>query len=60
MENTTAMRVTFFVKMFKFESRFEKSKEILGICFFPEIIASEDVAINSLLRREYLSSAINV
>ena len=48
-KNTLATRVIFFSRMFKIEIRFPKWKKILGKYFsVSEIIASEDVAINSL------------
>ena len=39
--------------MFKIESIFPKSKKIKKKYFVSAILASEDVAINSQLRREY-------
>ena len=47
-KSTSAMRVIFLLKMFKNDSKFQKCKKEFGKNFFSEIIASEDVAINSL------------
>ena len=46
-KNTSAMRVSFFLKMFKIGSKFRKcKKKIAKIFFVSEIKASESVAIN--------------
>ena len=51
-ENTSAMRVTFFLKMFRIESKFrkfkKKRKKKRDRIFNSEIIGSENVAINCL------------
>ena len=48
-KNTSAMKVIYFLEMFKIQSRFPKGKEISGKYFFPsEIIVTEDVRINCL------------
>ena len=50
-KNTSAMRLIYFLKMFKIEPRFWKCKEISGNNFFvSEIIATEDVAVNCLYK----------
>ena len=50
-KNTSAMRLIYFLKMFKIEPRFRKCKEISGNNFFvSEIIATEDVAVNCLYK----------
>ena len=53
-KNTSAMRVIFFLKMLKLESKIRK-KKTAKIFFVSEINASVNVARNSLfLRREIL------
>ena len=49
-ENTSAMRVIFFLKIFKMESKFRKckKKKMEKKFFNSEIIASENVATNCL------------
>ena len=55
------MRVNFFVKMFKIESRFPKcKKKKTGKIFFWESGIWRCCNKLSLLRNEYLSSAVNV
>ena len=55
------MRVIFFVTMFKIESKFQKWRKKLGklFCFWDNYIW-KCCNTFSLLRREYLSSAVNV
>ena len=49
VQNTSAMKVIFFLKMFKIESIFTKCKRKIKKRFFvSEIIASENVATNFL------------
>ena len=51
--NTSAMRVIFFPKMFKIESKSRKcKKKIQNILFISEIKASQNVAINCLFQEE--------
>ena len=50
-KNTSAMIVTFLLEILKIEFKFrncKKKKKIVKKFFFSEIIASENVAINSL------------
>ena len=48
-KNTSAMRVIYFLKIFKIQSTFEKCREIWRkYLFVSGIIATEDVAINYL------------
>ena len=48
-KNTSNIRVIFFLKMFKIESKFRKCKKKIGKMFFvANVIASENVAINCL------------
>ena len=51
--NTSAMRVTFFLKIFKIECRFQKCREKNEKkSFVCEIIVSELVALNRLYKKE--------
>ena len=47
-KNTSAMRVAFFLKMFKIESKYLKSKKkkIKNIFFVSDIIPSQNIAIS--------------
>ena len=54
-KNTSAMRVSFFPKMFKVESRFRKRTKKLRKGFSSEIIASEYVAITRFYQEERTS-----
>ena len=50
-KNTSAISVIFFIKIFKIQSKFTKSKKeknMEKIFFVPEIIGSENVAVNCL------------
>ena len=59
-KNTSAMRIIFFLKMFKTKSRFQKCREVLGNnCFWDNCIWFGYVN-PSLLRREYFWPAVNV
>ena len=48
LKNTHAMRVSFFLKVFKIESRSPKYKKKEKKSFVSEMIASEVVALNCL------------
>ena len=57
------MRVIYFLKMFKMNRNFQnakKKKKKEKKSFVSEVIASEDVAKSSQLRRQYLSSGVNM
>ena len=48
-KNTSAMRVIFFLEMFKIESKFRKIKKSIEKRYFDsETIASENIALNCL------------
>ena len=58
-KNTSALTVILFLKKFKFESKFTKSKKkkeegTEQIFFVSEIIASEKIAINCLCQEKIL------
>ena len=52
IKNTSGMRVIFFLKMLKIESKFIKSKKKLENTFFSEIDASENARRNCLCSEE--------
>ena len=60
-KNISAMRLIFFLKMFKTESRFQKCKktEKIFFCLWDNCIWKCGNKLY-LLRRQYLSSAVNV